>query len=76
MNKKLINISKFISSPMAISPDDGEKLFEEIYKALKEKAIANRKSPIAQNKCSLCLLLVHTAKFIPAKQQSTKTITI
>ena len=35
MDKKIINIHNFISSAMAISPEDGEKLFEEICKALR-----------------------------------------
>lgn len=36
MDKKIIHIRSFISSNMAISPEDGEKLFEEICKTLKE----------------------------------------
>lgn len=37
MDKKIIHISAFISSAMAISPEDGEKLFKEIYNALQQK---------------------------------------
>lgn len=37
MDKKIIHIRSFISSAMAISPEAGERLFEEIYRALQQK---------------------------------------
>ena len=39
MNKETINVFKLISSPMAISPDDGKKLFKEIVNLIESKKV-------------------------------------